>query len=320
MKFNSKLFYFITAIEIIAVLCLGKYFYDKKINEEKVLGEMRVAVIDEDKTISNLQNDLQYFWEYKPNEVIEDKPDWLDYKVTYKINSDSLNERFDYDVEKKEDTFRIITLGDSFTFGQFVNTKDNWTEILEDKLNKEINNKIGKFEVINLGMPGYDVQYIVRKYKIRGLKYNPDLILWFESGTGSFRFRELMFPIVNNCKDKLLEEGEKENSAYEDCWGKAEKDVKKQYSKEEMYRTLEVYWKEFLALKKETSFIYFGNLPEDYKLFISDLLDNCKNCYLHNNGFNISDKLFIDGHPNEKGHLIIAEYIFDYLIDNNFVK
>ncbi len=42
-----------------------------------------------------------------------------------------------------------------------------------------------------------------------------------------------MFPIVNNCKDKLLEEGEKENSAYEDCWGKAEKDVKKQYSKEE---------------------------------------------------------------------------------------
>ena len=45
MKFNNKLFYFITAIEIISVLCFGKYFYDKKINERKVLGEMKVAFI-----------------------------------------------------------------------------------------------------------------------------------------------------------------------------------------------------------------------------------------------------------------------------------
>ena len=317
---RNKLFYFITAIEIIAVLCLGKYFYDKKIKERKVLGEMKVAIIDKDKTTSYSQDDLQAFKEYKPNLYIEDSPDWLSDGVVYKINSDSLNERFDYDVEKKTEVFRIITLGDSFTFGLYVNTGDNWTEILEDKLNKEIkNNKISKFEVINLGMPGYDIQYIVKRYKERGVKYSPDLILWFESSTGALKFVELMTPIANDCGDKLPEESEKENIA-KTCWEKAEEDIKRLYSKEELYGMLEIYWKEFLALKKETNFIYFGNLPEDYKLFISDLLDNCKNCYLHNNGFNISDKLFIDGHPNEKGHLIIAEYIFDYLIDNNFVK
>ncbi len=248
---RNKLFYFITAIEIIAVLCLGKYFYDKKIKERKVLGEMKVAIIDKDKTTSYSQDDLQAFKEYKPNLYIEDSPDWLSDGVVYKINSDSLNERFDYDVEKKTEVFRIITLGDSFTFGLYVNTGDNWTEILEDKLNKEIkNNKISKFEVINLGMPGYDVQYIVRKYKIRGLKYNPDLILWFENGIGPFRFRELMVPIIADCENKLSEERRKGEGSvakgdYSYCWEKAEDDLKKQYSREEMYGMLEVYWKEF---------------------------------------------------------------------------
>ena len=146
MKFKNKLFYFITVIEIVVVLCLGKYFYDKKMNERKVLGEMRVAVIDKDKINFNPQDDLQYFFEYKPNEYVENNPDWLGHKVVYNINSDGLNNRSDYDVEKKAGVFRIITLGDSFTFGLYVNTKDNWTEILENKLNKEIkNNKISKF-------------------------------------------------------------------------------------------------------------------------------------------------------------------------------
>ena len=58
-------------------------------------------------------------------------------------------------IKKNKDTFRIITLGDSFTFGMYINTKDNWTELLEDKLNSDMGCKnISMFEVINLGVGG----------------------------------------------------------------------------------------------------------------------------------------------------------------------
>ena len=72
-----------------------------------------------------------------------------------------------------------MTLGDSFTFGVYVNTEDNWTELLEDKLNsiKNICPNTDHFEVINLGVGGYDIEYAAKRYINRGKVYNPNIIL-----------------------------------------------------------------------------------------------------------------------------------------------
>ena len=70
--------------------------------------------------------------------VIEKVNEWGPNKGTYTINNDSLNERFNYSENKDKNTFRIITLGASYTYGLYVDTKNNWTEILEDILTLKI--------------------------------------------------------------------------------------------------------------------------------------------------------------------------------------
>ncbi len=122
---------------------------------------------------------LKYYYEMSPNETDVADAKWLTHRVENTINNDSLNERYNYFVQKSKGIYRIITLGDSYTFGMNVNTKDNWTELLEDELNKNyLCGNIKKYEVINLGVYGYDTQYEIERYKERGQKYDPDLIIW----------------------------------------------------------------------------------------------------------------------------------------------
>ena len=96
--------------------------------------------------------ELKYFFDLKPNAVATFSADFLPQKITTKYNNDRLNDTQNYSIDKDSHTFRIITLGDSYTYGLYINTKDNWTEILERKLNKNrLCKNINKFEVINLG-------------------------------------------------------------------------------------------------------------------------------------------------------------------------
>lgn len=153
--------------------------------------------------------ELRYFYEPKANTTDTVKREWLDYEPTYTINSDSLNERFEYAISKDNGVYRIITMGDSFTYGLNVSTKENWTELLEDELNRKCtNSKIKKFEVINLGVSGYDTEYELYRYIKRGKKYNPDVILWmlrdFELS------KEYMTPLV----ERHLQEFKKDKGEY----------------------------------------------------------------------------------------------------------
>ena len=82
----------------------------------------------------------------------------------------------------------IVALGDSFTFEFSVNTVDSWPEQLENMFVQKSNFcNARKVEVINLGMGRFDIPYTVERYKKNiGDKYRPNLILWFESGSGFF--------------------------------------------------------------------------------------------------------------------------------------
>jgi lysophospholipase L1-like esterase len=122
--------------------------------------------------------DLSHFYELKANTTIKDTADWIPGGASHTINADSLNERYNYNTKKEKNVFRIITLGDSFTYGLFVDTKDNWTELLEDELNAHHTcDTVKKYEVINLGVSGYDLAYATERYILRGKKYEPDALI-----------------------------------------------------------------------------------------------------------------------------------------------
>lgn len=94
-----------------------------------------------------------------------------------------------YSVEKPSGTFRIVVLGDSFTFGQGVKKDETFPKKLELILNKSATGT--KFEVINLGFCGLntvgELEMLAQRglnpetwepdERYRGLAYQPDLII-----------------------------------------------------------------------------------------------------------------------------------------------
>ena len=87
------------------------------------------------------------------------------------INSKGLRDKEVY-YTKKNKEFRILGLGDSFTFS-YTSYKNNFLTILEDSLNKNKN----KISIIKAGVPGTGPDFYYNFYEKEGFKYNPDLIL-----------------------------------------------------------------------------------------------------------------------------------------------
>lgn len=97
--------------------------------------------------------------------------------------------RSGYAIEKPKQTFRILVLGDSITFGWGVKKEEAFPQRLEDMLNNS-SSEI-KFEVINFGFAGmntiYELELLTSRglnpetwrpdARYRGLAYQPDLIL-----------------------------------------------------------------------------------------------------------------------------------------------
>lgn len=82
--------------------------------QKNVLGETSFNTISKDSIVILSTSNLKYFYEPKPNIK------YHHHNTEYFINSDGLHEIKEYSIKKPEDTFRIITLGDSFTFGLLV--------------------------------------------------------------------------------------------------------------------------------------------------------------------------------------------------------
>lgn len=92
----------------------------------------------------------------------------------FKYNSDGLFDK-EYSFEKPIDTFRIITSGDSFTWGEGAKQEESYPKQLEKLLSGRISN-IG-IEVINFGVPKYYTKNQKTIIKQKALNYHPDLII-----------------------------------------------------------------------------------------------------------------------------------------------
>jgi lysophospholipase L1-like esterase len=94
--------------------------------------------------------------------------------VTYTVNKDGYRDEI-YTLAKPKNTFRIIVLGDSITFGSLVQENDRYTEVLESALNEYSTGL--NYEVINFGVSGYSPTNEVAFLEEIGLDYEPDLII-----------------------------------------------------------------------------------------------------------------------------------------------
>ncbi len=325
MKVVVSLIFF----QLILISFLSYRVYQKQKN---ILGVVSVDPIKKENLVFKPSDKFKYFYEPKPNNI-EKVNEWVPYKGTYTINSDSLNERFDYPIKKTKNIYRIITLGNSFTYGLYVDTKDNWTEQLEDRLNqqKEQCTDITKFEVMNLGMHGYDIQYLIERFKLRGIKYEADMVIWLMNDNDFFQINEIMLKKAEFYQKQMSENGElekqiKSGNLYP-AWDRALRELKTQYDK----KSLEKYQLDQLTQFRKD--IYRGTLlfltfpvtSFDHKSILKDFTHSFAQTYFSDEIINIYDEsrelLYFpnDGHPNQNGHKQIAENIFNILIKKKLI-
>ncbi len=138
-----------------------------------------VAVLHKDRLDESATDELPGYYELAPNQTDESEFSWLPSKVTYVYNSDGIHSPVEHNIEAPIGTYRIAVLGDSFAFGLFVNTKDNFSQQLVRRLTSRPVCPNYAYEVINLGVPGYDVRYAAERYKRKGDKYKPNAVVWF---------------------------------------------------------------------------------------------------------------------------------------------
>jgi lysophospholipase L1-like esterase len=95
--------------------------------------------------------------------------------VTVKINSYGFRDYDNISIKKPSNTFRIIVLGDSISFGHALELNETYAKVLENMLNEKKGNK--KYEVLNLAVPGYNMVQKVEFFIRTGLQFDPDLII-----------------------------------------------------------------------------------------------------------------------------------------------
>ena len=86
------------------------------------------------------------------------------------VNSLGLRDR-EYPMEKPPGTYRILTVGDSVTFGYGVAVEESYPKQLEEMLSEY------GVEVINLGLGGYDTINEAARLESLGVGLQPDLVL-----------------------------------------------------------------------------------------------------------------------------------------------
>ena len=78
--------------------------------------------------------------------------DTKEFSTSFRISSQGLRNR-NVVMPKPKGTYRILAVGDSFTYGWGVSEEEKWTTLLEKKY-QETGQKV---EIINAGIPGYDL-------------------------------------------------------------------------------------------------------------------------------------------------------------------
>jgi len=114
-----------------------------------------------------------------------------EYRTAIRTNSEGFRD-IEHELEKPEDVFRILVLGDSFTFGLGVEADQSYPLMLQRLLNEKNTDKKLRYEIFNMGLVGIGT---LEELEIAGyaIRYRPDIVLlgllvedrWNSSGNGN---------------------------------------------------------------------------------------------------------------------------------------
>ena len=286
-------------------------------SRHKYITSINKNTLSFDSTISA----LKYFYEPVPNSIETWNPDWLGYEVKNTINEDSLNESKTFQINKPTKTYRIIALGDSYTYGLYVPTNSTYPKILEKQLNEQLHcPDIKEFEVLNLGVTAYDVAYTVERFLKRGIKYSPDLVIWLIHNWNLGRIRDYNIPLQKELEKQgipVFNSITKEHIA-----DIADKKIEEQYG-EKYVIDFQQYAFERLFDKYPSTIIFFtySSISLKNKQFLSDQTLKYKNVSFYSdltNTGSIEQYHVPDGHPSKTGHVVIASEIFKHIKNSLF--
>jgi hypothetical protein len=93
----------------------------------------------------------------------------------FRTNSAGFRGR-EYSLEAPPNTFRIVLIGDSLAMGWMTDEDKTYAMRVEKMLNEASSGT--RFEVLNLGLGGLNIRLVVNRLYRIGLPYNPDLIVY----------------------------------------------------------------------------------------------------------------------------------------------
>ena len=177
-----------------------------------------------------------------------------------------------------------------------------------------------------MGVPGYDIEYSAERFKRRGLKYDPDMVIWFIRDDDFVQINEKMQPINEKCEEESRVNGYytvgfDQNKLY-DCWRISNEKVEKEMGRAQLNAYLKDKFDMFNNIFHKTLLVIdFPFDPEAYKQLIKDLVREKGNQYFYDHLINIFDynESLPDGHPNSKGYTLISKDIYDYLNRNKII-
>ena len=262
----------------------------------------------------------------------------------YRINNHGFRGK-DIETKKEKETFRIVAIGDSITFGNHLNERDVYTSLLEGYLNKGDLNR--RFEVINAGVGGYNIWQYLETYKEKVRPLSPDLVIVgicqndFEVA-GPYHMD--LFGMVRGDIDAETPKGLFGNLAIYRIASNGMKmfSVKREGKGEDTVKmiapTLAGRWTdgsvpldELVKIARKDNipilfliFPYKFQIKENYSYsdekFIEFMKDNSiSNIDLLDGFRSNSQELYVKGdyvHPNELGHNITAGLIYSFLVSN----
>ena len=135
-------------------------------------GAVRAAGLAPGVAPIELSNDRSAMFETSLNPILRYVPQ----PGGLEINEHGFRDR-SYPVAKPDGTYRIVVIGDSVGFGLCVDLEDSFPKQLERALAERPWSRPEHVEVLNFAVSGYDTQQEVEFLKLRGLAFDPDLVL-----------------------------------------------------------------------------------------------------------------------------------------------
>lgn len=246
-----------------------------------------------------------------------------------KINSHGFRD-YEYPAGKTNNTFRVVVIGDSTTFGQGVELNQSYPKVLETILNEMGSDK--NYEVLNFGVPGYNIAEKVEFLRTKAMKFNPDLIIFQYLGDDISDWDE--FREIEN--ERLQEFAEEQGGVVKDLIESEKLEIHRKTYQEYLRSLMNERLNESLK-KVEKSFEDLNSTQNNIDILLvidgvspdqAPTLEKISNSYnwpllslkflkqYPKNKIEIHPK---DSHPTAFAHTIIAEKNYGELLSNNLL-